>query len=217
VALWVLAFGPRRYRENDRDETNCSLPEHILGAMKKAIPSWVLWGVIGLLLVVNLILVATVGWQYRQNGRLRQELVAALAQASSADPSPEDVRRIIEAARLGQLERLKSILDQQPELLHARMSKSDSTLLHHAAFNGRDAVVQELLIRKADVNAKNHGGLTPLHDCVHRGTIESAVMLLERGADLNVRNNEGQTPLAYALAKNRLDMVELLRRRGAQE
>jgi len=185
--------------------------------MKKTIPSWVLWGVIGLLVMVNLLLVATVGWQYRENGRLRRELSAVLVQAVPAGPSREDVRRIIDVARLGQLERLKSILDQQPELLHARMSKNDSTLLHHAAFNGRDAVVQELLARKADVNVKNHGGLSPLHDCVHRGTIESAVMLLERGADMNARNNEGQTPLAYALAKNRPDMAELLRQRGAQE
>ncbi len=184
--------------------------------MKKIIPSWVLWGVIGLLVVVNLILLATAGWLFADNRRLRQELSRSI-QISPVVTYPEDVRQIIDAARSGQLERLKSILDQQPELLHARMSKSDSTLLHHAAFNGRDAVVQELLARKADVNAKNHGGLTPLHDCVHRGTIESAVMLLERGADLNARNNEGQTPLTYALAKNRSDMVELLRQRGAQE
>ena len=185
--------------------------------VKKTIPSWVLWGVIGLLVVVNFILFVTVGWQYRENGRLRRELASALAEAPPAGPSPEDVRQIIDAARFGQLELLKSILDQQPELLHARASKGDSTLLHHAAFNARDAVVRELLARKADVNARNHGGLTPLHDCVHRGTIESAVMLLDHGASLTARNNEGQTPLAYALAKNRPEMAELLRQRGAQE
>jgi ankyrin repeat protein len=184
--------------------------------MRKAIPSWVLWGVIGLLVAINLILFVVVGWQYRENGRLRRQF-PALAQAAPASPSPEDVRRIIDAARLGQLERLKSVLDQQPELLHARVSKGDSTLLHHAVFNGRDSIVQELLARKADVNARNHGGLTPLHDCVHRGNIESAVMLLDHGASITARNNEGQTPLAYALAKNRSDMAELLRQRGAQE
>jgi len=170
-----------------------------------------------MLLAVNLVLLVTVGWQYRENGRLRKTALAVRIEAAPVGPSSEDVRGIIDAARLGQLERLKSILDQQPELLHARMSKGDSTLLHHAAFNGRDAVVQELLARKADVNARNHGGLTPLHDCVHRGTIESAVMLLEHCASLTARNNEGQTPLAYALAKNRPEMAELLRQRGAQE
>jgi ankyrin repeat protein len=184
--------------------------------MKKPIPSWVLWGVIGLLVVVNLILLVAAGWLLEDNWRLRQELAGSIRIAPVVT-SPDDVRRIIEAARSGQLEQLKSILDQQPELLHARMSSGDSTLLHHAAFNGRDAVVRELLARKADVNARNHGGLTPLHDCVHRGTIESAVMLLEHGASLTARNNEGQTPLAYALAKNQPEMAELLRQRGAQE
>src|SRR6185503_3540554 len=101
--------------------------------MKKAIPSWVFGGVIGLLMAINLILFVVVGWLYRENGRLRRQF-SARAQAAPASPSPEDVRRVIEAARLGQLERLKSILDQRPELLHARVSKGDSTLLHHAAF-----------------------------------------------------------------------------------
>jgi hypothetical protein len=42
--------------------------------MKKSVPSWVLWGLIGLLAVVNLILTGAFGWQYRQNVRLRQQL-----------------------------------------------------------------------------------------------------------------------------------------------
>ena len=185
--------------------------------MNKTIPSGVLWGVIGLLVVVNLILVATVGWQYRQNGRLRQELAAALAQAVRADPSPDDARRIIDAARLGQLEQLKSILDRQPELLNARLSKGDSTPLHHAVFNRQHAIVRELIARKADVNAKNHTGLTPLHNCVDIGNIQSAVLLLDHGADINAQNTAGQTPLAYAVALGRPALEDLLRRRGAQE
>lgn len=217
MALWVLAFGPRRYHENDGDETNGSLPEHILAAMKKTIPSWVLWGVISIFLVVNLILVVTVAWQYRQNGRLRKELLAVQIWAARDDSSPEDARRIIDAARLGQLEQLKSILDRQPELLNARLSKSDSTPLHHAVFNRQHAIVKELLARHADVNVTNRGGLTPLHNCVDIGNIQSAVLLLDHGADMNVLNTEGQTPLAYAVAKGRPALIDLLRRRGAQE
>jgi hypothetical protein len=40
--------------------------------MEKRTSSWVLWGLIGLLLVVNFILVGAFGWQYRENVRLRQ-------------------------------------------------------------------------------------------------------------------------------------------------
>ena len=191
------------------------VPERSRFCMKKAIPSWVLWSVIGLLLATNLIFTITAGWQYRQNVRLRELL--ALAQVPPAVPSLEDATRVADAARLGQLERLKSILDQHPELLNARTVRNDSTPLHHAVFYRRDAIVKELLARKADVNATNRGGLTPLHDCVHRGTTEAATMLLEHGANINARNSAGQTPLAYALAKNRPDMAELLQQRGAQE
>jgi ankyrin repeat protein len=184
--------------------------------MKKTIPSWILWTVIGLLLATDLILTISAGWQYRENERLRRELLA-LAQVPPARASLEDATRVADAARLGQLELLRSILGQHPELLNVRTVRNDSTPLHHAVFYRRDAIVKELLRRKADVHATNSAGLTPLHDCIHRGTIEAAVMLLDHGANITVRNSAGQTPLAYALAKNRSDMAELLQQRGAQQ
>jgi hypothetical protein len=47
-----------------------------LGHMEKRIPSWVFWGLIGLLVFINLILLSAFVWQYRQNQRLREQLVS---------------------------------------------------------------------------------------------------------------------------------------------
>lgn len=172
---------------------------------------------IGLLLTTNTLLLLISGWQYRENRRLRQEGLAIGQGPIAPLASPGDARRVSDMARVGQIEQLKRLLDAHPELLNSHHPASDSTPLHHAVFYRQDAIVQELLMRNADVGATNRGGLTPLHDCVNRGTIEAAVMLLDRGGSLMARNTEGQTPLAYALDKNRTDMVDLLRQRGAKE
>jgi hypothetical protein len=182
----------------------------------------VLWSVIAILLVANAITLLAFIWQSALNQKLRRELAVITQERNAARdrvtaPPPIESRLVFEAAQKGQVERLKALLDQHPELLNCRPYSSGSTPLHAAAFSGRDAAVKELLARKADVNAANISGLTPLHDCVHRGTLESAAMLLDHKADLTLRNTSGQTPLAYAEAKNRPDMVELLRNRGARE
>ncbi len=59
----------------------------------------------------------------------------------------------------------------------------DDTGLHLAAAHGHRPVVQKLLARKADVNAQNEHGNTPLHYAcfwgyemiaeVHRATVDS--------------------------------------------
>ena len=87
-----------------------------------------------------------------------------------------------------------------------------STLLHTAAYNGRSNIVAELLLRKADVNARNVVGHTPLYDCVdNRGTVEIAKMLLDAGADVTIASNRGKTPLQQALDKGRADLADLLK------
>jgi hypothetical protein len=180
----------------------------------------VLWALIAALAAINIATVVALVWQWTENRSLREQLAAANRNVASSSSVPETQmasRLIHEAAQKGQIERLKVLLDEHPGLLNSRPYDSESTPLHAAAFYRRDAVLQELLARKADVNALNKGGLTPLHDCVHRGTVESAAMLLDHKADLSIRNHAGQTPLAYAEARNRPDMVELLRQRGAKE
>ncbi|MBI3849896.1 MAG: ankyrin repeat domain-containing protein [Verrucomicrobia bacterium] len=76
------------------------------------------------------------------------------------------------------------------------------------------AIVAALLDAKADPNAKDKSGMTPLHHAVQIGRKEFVELLLARGADPNIRNNQGQTPLDILKPKSG-ELAELLRQHGA--
>jgi ankyrin repeat protein len=152
----------------------------------------VVWLVVVLLICTNVVSILVLVWLQTQNQKLRQQLAVTPASSlvqSNSNSKPDS--RVYDAAQRGQLEQLIAALEERPDLLNARPYDSLSTPLHAAAYYRRAAVVGELLARKADVNATNRGGLTPLHDCISRGTTEIAGMLLEHGASLTARNLEG--------------------------
>ena len=61
--------------------------------------------------------------------------------------------------------------------------------------SGGDAAVW-LLNHKANVNAKDKNGQTPLHLIIARGNLKAIQALLDHGADVNATDNKGKTPLA---------------------
>lgn len=138
------------------------------------------------------------------------------AKAIAATRSDLDV---LEAAAIGDLERLRALLDEDPSLANA-WSDDGFTPLHYAAFFGQPEAAKLLIERGADLEARSTNrefalDAAPLHSAVaarERGTIE---VLLDAGADVNAVQHGGFTPLLEAAQTGQADVVELLLERGA--
>jgi hypothetical protein len=100
-------------------------------------------------------------------------------------------KQLINAVYSGDLETIGEVLDGHPELVnastdvHLRVRPSDALtmrLLHLAIAEGKTDVLQLLIVRGADLNARNASGRLPLHDCFELGHDNFAKMLLDAGA-----------------------------------
>jgi ankyrin repeat protein len=73
-----------------------------------------------------------------------------------------------------------------------------------------------------DVNAKDDGGLTPLHYAVSKGYWTFVNFLINEGADVNAKSDEGKTPLDFAIKGKHTDRrhvektADLLRKHGGK-
>jgi len=67
-----------------------------------------------------------------------------------------------------------------------------------------------LLASKADVNAREKAGYTPLHRAAVSGHKDVAELLLAKKADVNAKDNFGYTALHLAARKGYKDIVDLL-------
>ena len=112
---------------------------------------------------------------------------------------PNTDKEFIKAAKSGNAERLRVLLETNPNAIHARDSDG-STALHCATWKGHQAVVELLLGAGADVNLHNnneHWGTTPLHAAAHANQATIAQMLIDNGADVNAHDKNGKTPLDH--------------------
>ncbi|MBI3286826.1 MAG: ankyrin repeat domain-containing protein [Chloroflexi bacterium] len=136
--------------------------------------------------------------------------VAALSASRKADLD------IHEASSLGEIERVKYLVEGDPSLASS-YSVDGYTPLALAAYLGQKETVQFLISKGADVNAiaKNESRFTALTGAVSSGHRAIVELLLTGGADPNHRYEEGITPLFAAAANGDPKMIELLLARGA--
>lgn len=77
-------------------------------------------------------------------------------------------------------------------------------------------IVQALLAKDADVNAKAKDGQTALMLAVYNGHIKIVQALLAKGADVNIQNNNGETALMFAAYNSHIEIVNLLEKYGGK-
>ena len=84
-----------------------------------------------------------------------------------------------------------------------------------AVKSGDRATAMTLISQRADVNAPEVDGTTPLHWAVHHGDLDLTQRLIRAGAKVNVKNEFGSTPMAEAAILGRADLLETLLKAGA--
>jgi uncharacterized protein len=123
---------------------------------------------------------------------------------------------LFEAAAVGDADRVRELVDQEPESVNGYAGDGFQPL-GLASFFGH-AQVAELLIEKgADVNtpSQNAQHVAPLHSAAAGRHLEIAEMLLNAGADPNARQADGFTPLHSAAQNGDAKLARLLLDSGA--
>ena len=117
-------------------------------------------------------------------------------------PSEQEMMPVIfpihEAARVGDVEQIKFLFKNAPDLVNATDQKG-LTPLHVAAANRQFAVAQVLVGLREKFDAKSSTGQTPLHVAVRNGDARIVSLLLTNRAAVDARDNFGNTPLLLAL------------------
>jgi len=123
---------------------------------------------------------------------------------------------IFEAASLGDIDRLRLLIQQQPDLI-CTFSADGFTALHFAAFFSQPEAAEELLNNGADPNAIATNGtkLAVLNSAAAGGNTEIVAMLLREGANPDAQQEGGFTALHAGAQQNNAEMVRALLDAGA--
>lgn len=81
--------------------------------------------------------------------------------------------------------------------INATNRRNGITPLYAAVLSGHKDVVEFLVAKGADVNAKSNDGYTSLHAAAADGYKDVVALLIAKGADVNARNNDGVPPLFW--------------------
>jgi ankyrin repeat protein len=151
------------------------------------------------------------------------------------------VDQLIEAAKAGDTERIRALIQADPDLLQAAAPSGETPLiaaLYHgmraavelllelgvhvnifeAAAIGDDATVAYMLDHAPELlHEFSYDGWSPLHLAAFFGAYDTAELLIKRGSDVNAfsRNNLVNMPIHAAAAAKRTAIVQLLLANGA--
>lgn len=127
---------------------------------------------------------------------------------------PEE--QLFEAAKAGKVQTVKVLLDGglNVNVQDKKLHNVGRTSLHYAAGAGHQALVEFLLHRGAEIDARADTGYTPLHLASGLSQKAIAEALIARGANVNAKDVRG-TPLHAAVIRGDLAITELLLKKGS--
>ena len=79
-----------------------------------------------------------------------------------------------------------------PDLRAQNPDNDNSTALHVASHRGHVGIVQYLLVRKADIEAQNARGYTPLFEPILQNRLAAAQLLIEQKANVEASGSSGK-------------------------
>uniref|UniRef100_A0A0A9XAM8 Ankyrin repeat domain-containing protein 49 n=1 Tax=Lygus hesperus TaxID=30085 RepID=A0A0A9XAM8_LYGHE len=115
------------------------------------------------------------------------------------DPNPHETpdKELLWAAEHSVIQVVRKIVEQNPELVHAR-DKDGYTPLHRACYNDHVDIVKYLLMNGARHDAQTNERWQPLHSACRWNSLKCAAALISFGADINAKTDGGITPLHLA-------------------
>ena len=124
---------------------------------------------------------------------------------------------IFDAAALGRTERVRELLDAQPQLVQT-LSDDGFSPLHFACFSGAAETTRLLIERAAPLERLAQSSIArvrPLGTAVFARELDSVRALLDSGADANGAGEGGFVPLHTAAQNGDVEIVRLLLAHGA--
>lgn len=149
-----------------------------------------------------------------EDDTLRGEVSALLEMLMSVPSTESSPQRLVQAIHTANLGVLRTLLNDSPELVNAKLADNMNPLLL-AVYRRQAGAIDILLQRGANPRLADRFGITPLHACVSVGHLACARKLLNKGACVELQDKNGETPLFCAVRAEDAGMVALLLHKGA--
>jgi len=124
-----------------------------------------------------------------------------------------DMGDIFEAIRKGDLASAKQLILKNGVGV---TDKDGWSLLHLCALHAKADIMNHIIEKGGDLNARDQKGSTPLHQAAFEGKHAVAQILCEKGADVHAVNGLNNSPLHFAAGKGHLAIVQSLCFMGAR-
>jgi hypothetical protein len=124
------------------------------------------------------------------------------------------VKTIVEAAKNGDLQAVKTLLAQDPSMLNVT-DEAKYTPLHWACIRAHWDIAEYLIEKGADLNVVGGDGGTQINWAAHHDNVEIIKRMVEKGAKLNIRNKWGMTELHTAIWRGCIHVIEYLLDQGS--